>query len=221
MCSTLSGSLALLLALPSPGLWLGPAAPAEPEATAPEAETPEPDASEPEAETPEEPAAETEGEPAAETDGEVGEPEPTPEAEVPEPEPEPVPPPEELDEEMLDEELLDEEPPRDDYDPMRDSPEAIEARRMITGGIILLTTGTALAIGSLAMGVSDKCNRAAGNSCSGASRNRAAATMAVPAVGIFAAGAVLLGIGMRNRNRVKASVAWSREGGGVLFTGRF
>jgi hypothetical protein len=219
MSPTLSMLIAFQLALPSAGVWLQPAAPTEdaPAEDAPAEADPNPDA--PEAEEPE---AETEPEP----EGEGVKPDSAaePEAEVPEakPEPksEPVPAPDEIDEEMLDEELLEEEP-IDDYDPLRDSPEAVEARRMVTGGIILLTTGTALAVGSLVMGVSDKCNRAAGNSCSGASRNRAAATMAVPAVAIFTAGAVLLGIGMRNRNRLKASVAVGRGGGGVVVTGRF
>lgn len=208
MSSTLCTVLALQLALPTPAVWLQPAPTqeAQPEEAPDDAEAAEGEAAEPDAE---------EGEP----DAEGGEPDAEPESEA-EPAPAPPPAPEELDEEMLDEEMLDDAEPAD-YDPARDSPEAIEARRMITGGIILLTIGTGLAAGSLAMGVSDKCNRAAGNSCSGASRNRAAATMAVPAVAIFTAGAVLLGIGMRNRNRLRADVALGREGGGVVVTGRF
>jgi hypothetical protein len=224
--TSVAAAVALALAMP---LRLAPAETDPVEDAAPEGSEPEgsePDGSEPEPGEPEgsEPEVD-EGEPEAvdETDEPEaqGEPEahadPPPVPTVPD---EPLPdtdPGDEYEEEVLD----DEEPLVDDYDPLRDSPEAIEARRMITGGIILISTGTVLAVGSLAIGLTDPCTRPAGNSCNGPARNRAAVTMAVPAVAIFVAGAALLGVGIRNRNRLRASVAFTPRAGALLLSGRF
>jgi hypothetical protein len=230
MTSGLAAALALLFAMPplaararAPRPVPGPDA-AEPEEGSDDAEVSD-EADEPEAETgvPEgdvdDPDADAE--PDADLDADASEPDATDPPPVPTVPDEPLPDTEPGDDDALDDDALDDEPFVDDYDPLRDSPEAVEARRLITGGIILISAGTVLAVGSLAIGVTDKCTRAAGNSCSGAARDRAAVTMAIPAVAIFAAGAALLGVGIRNRNRLRASVAFGRDGGGLLVTGRF
>lgn len=109
----------------------------------------------------------------------------------------------------------------DDYEDSRDSPEAREARQKVAGAVALIVVGSSAVLGGLAMGLSDPCRRAAGNSCSTSARNRAALTMALPGVAVLATGAVILGLGLRERRRVQADVAVSTEGAGLRIRGRF
>ncbi len=101
----------------------------------------------------------------------------------------------------------------DVYDPTRDSPEAVEAARLIRGGIILGATGLALAVGAVVMGTRDPCAPRAGNSCLESARNRAALAMAVPGALLLGGGIALLGVGSARRVRVRTTVSFARFGG--------
>src|SRR5690606_37636954 len=68
----------------------------------------------------------------------------------------------------------------DGDDPLRDSPEAKTARRWLGAGITATVAGGVLVGGAIALGLTDPCEPAAGNSCFSDSRNRAAVTMGVP-----------------------------------------
>lgn len=107
------------------------------------------------------------------------------------------------------------------YDPRIDSPEAIEARRYVRGGIVLTSLGFALVVGSIALVASDPCTRAAGNSCQAAARNRGALTMGIPGSLVTVGGLVLLSVGIMQRRRIRATFTANREGGGLLVFGRF
>lgn len=109
----------------------------------------------------------------------------------------------------------------DDYDPLRDSPEARTAQRRIVGGAVLLGLGTLTSFGALAMGLSDPCANRAGNSCSEEARNRAALTMGLPGVAAMATGAVMLGLGIRQRKALRVDASLSRAGGVLTVSGRF
>lgn len=108
-----------------------------------------------------------------------------------------------------------------DYDPRRDSPEGQLAGRRIRGGIIFLAVGTVMGVGSLALAASDPCRPAAGNGCQVSARRRGALTLGIPALAVLAAGAALLGIGVRARRRIGADLAFSREGALLTLGGRF
>ena len=146
-------------------------------------------------------------------------------AATPEPEPEPttVAPAvteDELVEEDFDEDFAD-EPFDTDYDPLRDSPEAIAATRRVRTGIALLSVGGALLVGATVFGTVDACRRWAGNSCQEAASKRAALTMALPGIAFVAGGAVSLGLGLHRRQRIRATLTAGRDGGGIVVVGRF
>ncbi len=109
----------------------------------------------------------------------------------------------------------------DDYDPQRDSPAALESQRRIAGGAVVLGLGALVSFGGLGMLLSDPCARPAGNSCSSAARNRAALTMALPGIAAMATGAVMLGLGVRQRRALRAGATVSRAGGTLMLRGRF
>ncbi len=111
--------------------------------------------------------------------------------------------------------------PEPDFDPLRDSPEAMRARSYVQGGIIVLTTAVALVVGSVVMGTSDPCAKRGGNNCHEDSRNRAALSMGIPGAALLAAGGALLGVGLRQRARLRASLALGRAGAGVTLRLRF
>lgn len=107
----------------------------------------------------------------------------------------------------------------------RDTPEGDAASKKIRGGIILTGGGLLLVFGAAVLGTTDPCRRLAGNGCLKQARTRAALTMGIPGGFVLAAGATLLGLGIAQRRRVKASVlvdvAASRHGGGLSIVGRF
>ncbi|MGH1343254.1 MAG: hypothetical protein ACRBN8_16970 [Nannocystales bacterium] len=109
----------------------------------------------------------------------------------------------------------------DDYDPLRDSPEAVASQRRIAGGAVVVGLGAMVSLGGLAMAVSDPCARPAGNSCSPASRNRAALTMALPGLATVAVGGVMLALGIRQRRALRVDANLNASGAGVTFRGRF
>jgi len=81
--------------------------------------------------------------------------------------------------------------------------------------------GAMVSFGGLAMVLSDPCARPAGNSCSPASRNRAALTMALPGLATVAVGSVMLALGIRQRRALRLDANLNASGGGVSFRGRF
>lgn len=83
-------------------------------------------------------------------------------------------------------------------------------RRRLAGAVALLATGAAVVVGATALGFTDPCLRAAGNSCQVSARNRAAWTMGIPGAAAIATGAVLLGLVLRERRRARnlAGRAW-------------
>jgi hypothetical protein len=107
------------------------------------------------------------------------------------------------------------------YDPLRDSPEALEARRAWTGGAIMLVVGTTLGVGALAMRSSDPCARPWGNSCNVHARNRASLAMGMPGLVILAGGIALLTLGIVRRRRLEASLAAGSRGAHFMLGGRF
>lgn len=177
------------------------------------------------------PESESESDPVAESDpvteseapeeaGAVAE-DPTPRATTEDPDPDPDPDIE--GDEAWEEEPWDDDDAgwEDDYDPLRDSPEALKAQRRIAGGSVVLGLGAMVSFGGLAMLLSDPCARPAGNSCAPASRNRAALTMALPGLATVAVGSVMLALGIRQRKALRMDANLTASGGGVSFSGRF
>lgn len=216
---------------------------------APAPEAPEQPSEVPEetSEQPGEAPDETGGQPAEATSPDAPPAQADPVAPPPPPQPDPAPPqaeeppPAEQTEAVEDEPLGDDEfsddefsddafgdDEFDDYDPAVDSPEAVLARRRVIGGGLLLGTGLALAVGGLALGLSDPCARPAGNSCSRPARRRAALTMGLPGLAMVGAGIAFVVIGRRAQRRLAAgqariqpSVAFGRRGGEVGLRYRF
>ncbi len=121
----------------------------------------------------------------------------------------------------IDDEEFADEPFDADYDPMRDSPEAIAATRRVRTGIALLSVGGALLVGATVFGTLDPCRRGVGNSCQEEASRRAALTMALPGIAFVVGGAVSLGLGLKRRQALRASVTAGRDGGGIVVVGRF
>lgn len=90
-----------------------------------------------------------------------------------------------------------------DYNPLRDSPEAIVARRWLAAGIAATSVGAALVAGGLAMGLSDPCTPGNGNNCFEDARNRAALTMGVPGGVLLVSGIAMTVIGAIQRKRLR------------------
>lgn len=145
--------------------------------------------------------------------------------ELPEPEAEPEPEPElDLDADTLVDADLDEqelEPIDDDYDPLRDSAEARDARRWTRAGIAATVTGALLISGATAFGLSSPCNPDFGNNCFRDARDRAALTMGVPGGALLLGGIAMIVVGSLQKRRLRAEFALSRDRIGVALSGRF
>ncbi|HLT37175.1 MAG TPA: hypothetical protein VK034_12855 [Enhygromyxa sp.] len=113
----------------------------------------------------------------------------------------------------------------DGYDPLRDSPEAKTARRWLGAGITATVAGGVLVGGAIALGLTDPCEPAAGNSCFSDSRNRAAVTMGVPGGVLLLGGVAMTVIGALQKRRLvhdyAGSVTAGRDHIGVVIVGRF
>jgi hypothetical protein len=120
-----------------------------------------------------------------------------------------------------DDEVVDDDSEAPGYDPLRDSPEGLQAHRRIGGGIALTIVGTVLTIGAIALGRTDPCRPLAGNSCQAGARNRAAWVIGVPGAAILGGGITLLTLGLLKRQRILAGISASRTSGGVVLSGRF
>jgi hypothetical protein len=202
-----SVAVAVGLACPSSVAFAAVGAPVEPEPPT-TAEPPPADAEAPEGEPPE--ADTDEVEPPLDTDE--------------------VEPPLDTDEEPLDTELdteidgtLDREEfdDFDDYISVRDSPEAKVARRWLTAGIAATITGGVLVGGAIAMGMTDPCTFAAGNSCFRDARDRAAVTLGAPGGLLLLGGVTMTIVGSLQRRRLWYGLAIAPAPNGIVVSGRF
>lgn len=123
----------------------------------------------------------------------------------------------------------------DDYDPLLDSPEWAKAQGWSRAGIVAISTGTALVIGGIAMGLSDPGAPGSGNNNFEDARNRAALLMGVPGALLLGGGAAMLAHGQVQKKKLRAaasvsaapSVARTSVGGsrvrtfGLVVSGRF
>ena len=109
----------------------------------------------------------------------------------------------------------------DDFDPLRDSPEAMSARRLFGAGIASMVTGAVLIGGSVALGSSDPCDPNAGNNCFDDARDRAAVTMGAPGGLLLLGGIAMTTIGALQKKRIRASFALGPESYGLVVRGRF
>lgn len=113
----------------------------------------------------------------------------------------------------------------DDYDPLRDSPEAKTARRWLGAGIASTISGGVLVGGAIALALTDPCEPKVGNSCFTDARNRAALTMGVPGGVMLLGGVAMTIVGALQKRRLffdyAGSVSASRDHIGVVFVGRF
>jgi len=109
----------------------------------------------------------------------------------------------------------------DDYDPLRDSPEAIQAKGWVRSGIVFSVVGGVLAVGGVLMALSDPSDLVAGNGGQKLARDRAAQAMGIPGGVLLAGGLAMIVVGKRQKKRLGASVQALRRGAGVGMTLRF
>lgn len=116
---------------------------------------------------------------------------------------------------------LDEAPIEDDYDVLRDSAEARDARRWTRAGIASTVAGAVLIAGGTIMGTTDPCDPKVGNNCFHEARDRAALTMGVPGAALLLGGIAMIVVGTVQKKRLRADLILSRERIGVGVSGRF
>jgi len=109
----------------------------------------------------------------------------------------------------------------DDYDPTRDSPEALQAAGWIRSGIVFSVVGGVLAIGGVLMALSDPEDLTTGNGSQRLARDRAAQAMGIPGGALIAGGIGMIVVGKRQKKRLGASLRALRRGVGVGMTLRF
>jgi hypothetical protein len=109
----------------------------------------------------------------------------------------------------------------DDYDPTRDSPEALQAAGWIRSGIVFSVVGGVLSIGGVLMALSDPMDLAAGNGSQELARDRAAQAMGIPGGALIAGGIAMIVVGKRQKKRLRASLRALRRGVGLGVTMRF
>lgn len=109
----------------------------------------------------------------------------------------------------------------DAYDLMRDSPEALTARRWLGAGIGATITGAVLVGGAIALSQTAACDSAAGNNCFADARDRAAVTMGVPGAALLLGGVAMTVVGAMQKRRIKAGLALAPGELGVVVVGRF
>lgn len=109
----------------------------------------------------------------------------------------------------------------DDYDPTRDSPEALQAAGWIRSGIVFSVVGGVLSIGGVLMALSDPMDLAAGNGSQELARDRAAQAMGIPGGALIAGGIAMIVVGKRQKKRLGASLRALHRGAGLGVTLRF
>lgn len=189
---------------------------------------PEPDAAAPVEGEPEEAAVEgaaaVEGEAAVDTDEPaVDTDEPPvdtdePALDIDEPALDTVPAPE-LDDDTLDHDADDSF--EDDYQVLRDSPEAKTARRWLAAGIAATATGAVLVGGAVAMSQTARCDANAGNNCFADARDRAAVTLGAPGGVLLLGGIAMTIVGALQRRALWHDLAFAPAPNGLVVTGRF
>ncbi|MFV8754227.1 hypothetical protein ACNOYE_27095 [Nannocystaceae bacterium ST9] len=148
---------------------------------------------------------------------------PEPEVELePEVEPEPeVDPFVDLDTEAEPDADVDTEEIADDYNVLRDSAEARDARRWTRAGIASTVAGAVLIASATALGLTKPCDPLAGNNCFHDARDRAALTMGVPGGALLLGGIAMIVVGTVQKRRLRAELLVSRERIGLGISGRF
>ncbi|MCB9568461.1 MAG: hypothetical protein H6710_14820 [Myxococcales bacterium] len=109
----------------------------------------------------------------------------------------------------------------DDYDPLRDSPEARTAAGWVRSGIIFTAVGGLLVIGAVAMSFTEACDFSAGNGCQESARLRASLAMGVPGGALVGGGAAMLVVGKLQQRRLRAAPVALRRGGGLALSLQF
>lgn len=110
----------------------------------------------------------------------------------------------------------------DDYQFLRDSPEAKTAKRWLVAGIASTVTGGVLVGGAIATGVTPPCNFEAGHNCFEDARNRAAVTMGVPGGLLLIGGVAMTVVGALQRRRLwNGQIAVAPAPNGLVISGRF
>lgn len=112
-------------------------------------------------------------------------------------------------------------PIEDDYDVLRDSADARDARRWTRAGIASTVAGAVLIVGGVIMGTSDPCDGEIGNNCFRDARDRAALTMGVPGGALLLGGVGMIVAGELQKKRLRAQLVLSRERIGIGISGRF
>jgi hypothetical protein len=109
----------------------------------------------------------------------------------------------------------------DDYQSLRDSPEAKTARRWLTAGIAATTTGAVLVGGAIAMSQTNPCDFKAGNNCFEDSRDKAAVTLGAPGGLLLLGGIAMTIVGALQRRALWHDLAFVPAPNGLVVTGRF
>jgi hypothetical protein len=227
-----SATVAVGLGVTSPVAFAAPQADAQPSVEPQPEPQPEPDPEpdpivepEPPVEPPEPPVEPAE--PPADTTPPVEDAEPL-EAEPPlDTDDEPVPEDLDSDEEALDETLDRDEDEAfdDDYQVLRDSPEAKTARRWLAAGIAATISGAVLVGGAIAMSQTAPCDFTVGNNCFEDARDRGAVTLGAPGGLLLLGGIAMTVVGGLQRRRLwhdrARELAVVPALNGVLVTGRF
>ena len=102
------------------------------------------------------------------------------------------------------------EPVFDDYNTIRDSPEALTARRWLRSGIAATIVGGVLVGGAIAMSQTARCDPFAGNNCFTDARNRAALSLGAPGGLLLLGGVAMTTVGALQRKRLWTSLAFAR-----------
>jgi hypothetical protein len=126
----------------------------------------------------------------------------------------------ELDDETLDRDA-DDDGFDDDYQVLRDSPEAKTARRWLAAGIAATATGAVLVGGAIAMSQTAPCDVEAGNNCFSDARDRAAVTLGAPGGVLLLGGIAMTIVGALQRRSLWHDLAFAPAPNGLIVTGRF
>ena len=116
---------------------------------------------------------------------------------------------------------LDFEIEEDDYDPLRDSPEAMQAVGWVRSGIVFTVVGSVLAIGGVLMVLTDPNDLVAGNGSQKTARDRAALAMGIPGGAMLVGGAAMIVVGRRQKKQLRASLQAFSRGAGIGINLRF
>ncbi len=109
----------------------------------------------------------------------------------------------------------------DDYDPLRDSPEAMQAAGWVRSGIVFTVIGSVLAVGGVLMVLTEPKDLVAGNGGQKTARDRAALAMGLPGGAMLVGGAAMIVVGRRQKKQLRASLQTFSRGAGIGINLRF